>query len=239
MSQVQDAAFNVLDDISQFGGRVVSPRVDISPQKLRVDVREKHHPLPRDPVKEDDTAQTDDRQESYSEGMSRRKLEQSRIQTYDARKFIDSSLLHQCYGSPGRFLALSADYGTQHGREEKCVEQRAGQNGKHRYGQVPHKTATDAGPKHKRQKGRQRRTRRGHDRPEHTSYGVNVRRLGRFSLVQLAVGQLDDHDGAVNQHAEAEQHAEHHHEVIGVAQKIHDDERKQEREGDCQGHQDS
>ena len=49
----------------------------------------------------------------------------------------------------------------------------------------------------------------------------------------LGVGVFGDHDGAVDQHAQSQQHAEHHHEIEGVAKQVDNRHRKKQREGNA------
>ena len=50
-------------------------------------------------------------------------------------------------------------------------------------------------------------------------------------LAHLAVGVLGHDDGAVDEHAKAQEHPEHHHEIEGVAEQINDDDREEQRHG--------
>ena len=53
-------------------------------------------------------------------------------------------------------------------------------------------------------------------------------------LAHSAVRIFRDHNRAVDQHAQAKQHAEHHHEVEGVTEQINNDHREQQGHGDTQ-----
>ena len=54
------------------------------------------------------------------------------------------------------------------------------------------------------------------------------------TLTHPAVCILSHHNRAVDQHAQAKQHAEHHHEVEGVTEQINDDHREQQGHGNTQ-----
>ena len=49
------------------------------------------------------------------------------------------------------------------------------------------------------------------------------------SLAHQPIGIFGDHDTAVDEHPQRQQHAEHHHKVEGISQQINDGDGKQQR----------
>ena len=118
---------------------------------------------------------------------------------------------------------------TDHRSENQRVEQTTGQHGEYSDRQKTHELAGDAGPKHQRQESGQGCSDRRSNGPEHALGGHDVGPVTVIAFGHFAIGVLGNHDGPVDEHAKAKQHAEHDHEVEGVAQQIKKDQRKQER----------
>ncbi len=106
-----------------------------------------------------------------------------------------------------------AEERAQRRHEDQRHGERGGERGEQRDRQILHELADDAGPEHQRQEGGERGQRGGRDRHRHPGRGEAV----GFALVQplghLAIGELGDDDGAVDQHADGEDQAEQHHHV--------------------------
>ena len=127
-----------------------------------------------------------------------------------------------------------AQKGAKYRTEQQCIQERTNQHGKDGDGKIAHKLPGYAGPEKHGQKGSERGGRRSCYGPEHAFCGGDVSLLSVHSLGHFPVREFDHNNGAIDQHAKAQQHAEHHHEVEGIANLVNDDDREQQRDRNTQ-----
>ena len=230
----QDAIFHLAHQQVDFVRRKIAAGPHRDPGEGRVGVGEERHPAPELAVGPERTRQHQHGGQQRQAGVARRGRQQPRIPASGARQFARVAFFQLNQRPPGAFVAHArlAEQRPDGGAEQQRVEQRAGEHEKHRHRQVAHELAGHARPEDERQKGGERGGHGRGDRPEHAGGGAGIGAARVHPLGHLAIRVLGDDDGAVDEHAEAEQHAERHHEVEGVAQGPDEDQREQERHRD-------
>ena len=139
-------------------------------------------------------------------------------------------------GAGGLWACLAAGDGAEHRQKYQGHGQRCQQAENHRCRQVLHELADHAGPEQQRQEHHQGGGGGGDHRPGHPRGRVGPGLTGRLPLMQVAVGQLGDDDGAVDQHAGHQDQAEQHDDVEGEAE--HPDQQDAAEEGAGNGQAD-
>ena len=142
------------------------------------------------------------------------------------RSAADSSRMVS--GSLASGLPISAPID---GRKTSAISSEASKRRDQRDRQILHELAHHAGPEQQRQEGGERRRDRGRDRPGHALGGAQIGLAPVHALGHLAVGVLDDHRRAVDQHADREDEPEQDHDVDGEAQHAEHQQPGQERAG--------
>ena len=234
----EDAVLHLAHQRVDLLGGEIAAGADGHPGVGGVAVREERHAAPELAVGGEGAHQHQRGDKHGDSGAPASHVEHARVPAGEAAQRPRVAVLQRHKRSPRAFVPrrrlaeARADGWSEHQR----VQQRPGEHEKHRDGQVAHELAGDPRPEHQWQKRRQGGGDGRGDRPEHARCGRRVGVPRRHALRHLPVRVLGDHDGAVDQHAEAKQHPEHDHEVEGVAEQPH--ERQREQEGDRDGHAD-
>ena len=188
------------------------------------------------PVRPERPGDDDERQRQGQQRVSGRHVKNPGIHTGNGSHAggIAFLKLPQCFHRARIPGTRATEQGAQDGPENQRVEQRPGQHGEHGHRQVAHELTRNTGPENQRQERSQGSCHGSGHGPEHAFGRQRVGAAAVETFNHLPVGVFGDDDGAVDQHAETEQHAEHDHEVECVSEEVQQDHREQQGNGNAE-----